>query len=103
MPPFLQKKIYVLNIKMKILYWEEKKDICSDAQIRFLPQIWWKNKDFYCYLLLAAENLLLAEQLQISASSSASKLPARANTTCPQLVAVYPALLYFWSLFNKAL
>ena len=40
-----------------------------------------KNKDFYCYLLLAAENLLLAEQLQISASSSASKLPARANTT----------------------
>ena len=43
-----------------------------------------KNKDFYCYLLLAAENLLLAEQLQISASSSASKLPARANTSFMQ-------------------
>ena len=32
------------------------------------------------YLLLAAENFLLAEQLQISAGSSASKLPARADT-----------------------
>ena len=66
--------------KWRIYIDKSKKEICSDAQIRFLPQIWWKNKDFYCYLLLAAENLLLAEQLQISASSSASKLPARANT-----------------------
>ena len=40
-----------------------------------------KYQNFYCYLLLAAENFLLAEQFQITASSSASKLPARANTS----------------------
>ena len=63
-------RFYINNIKKTY----------SDDQTRFVTQIWWKNKDFYCYLLLAAENLLLAEQLQISACSSASKLPACANT-----------------------
>ena len=40
-----------------------------------------KYMNFHCYLLLAAENFLLAEQFQITASSSASRLPARANTS----------------------
>ena len=39
-----------------------------------------KYQNFHCYLLLAAENFLLAEQFEITASSSASKLPACANT-----------------------
>ena len=56
------------------------KDPHARAKYSYSCKFGKKNNDFYCYLLLAAENLLLAEQLQISASSSASKLPARANT-----------------------
>ena len=75
--------IVILNARIFTEKYEDfiltRKKRCSN-QI-FTVYFFEKHKDFYCYLLLAAENSLLAEQLQISASSSASKLPARANTT----------------------
>ena len=49
-------------------------------------------EDFHCFLQLAAENFLLAEQFQISASSPASILPACANTKLISLTIFVPAV-----------
>ena len=80
MPPFLQKIICLKHPNEDFILTRAKKKSVQMLKSDFYRKFGEKNKDFYCYLLLAAENLLLAEQLLISASSSASKLPARANT-----------------------
>ena len=79
-PLFLQKSICLKHPDEDFILSREKRNPFRRSSRIFTANLM-KKKDFYCYFLLAVENLLLAEQLQISASSSASKLPARANTS----------------------
>ena len=78
--PIFTKKYILETSKWRFYIEKSKKKSVQMFKSDFYHKFCEKIKDFHCYLLLAAENLLLAEQLQISASSSASKLPARANT-----------------------
>ncbi len=79
--PHFCKKVCLKHPNDDFILTREKKKSVQTLKADFYREFGEKIKIFYCYLLLAAENLLLAEQLRISASSSASKLPARANTS----------------------